>query len=85
MMATPVKVIEVKWFAAYREAAGVGAETVHTNTATAAELFVEMQRKHPALASFSAALLAINDEMADWNRALQDGDEVLFFPPVAGG
>ena len=85
MMAVPVKVIEVKWFAAYREAAGVAAETVHTDATTAAELFAEMQRKRPALALFKAALLAINDEMADWNRTLQDGDEVLFFPPVAGG
>jgi sulfur-carrier protein len=58
---------------------------VHTEAATAALLFAEMQCKHPALASFSAALLAINDEMADWNRTLRDGDEVLFFPPVAGG
>jgi molybdopterin converting factor subunit 1 len=81
----PVKAIQVKWFAAYREAAGVAAETVHTDAATAAELFAEMQRKHAALASFSAALLAINNEMADWSRTLQDGDEVLFFPPVAGG
>lgn len=84
MMAIPVT-IKVKWFAAYREAAGVAAEDVQTDAATAAELFAEMQHKHPALASFSAALLAINNEMADWNRSLQDGDEVLFFPPVAGG
>ena len=27
----------------------------------------------------------INDELADWNVALTAGDEVLFFPPVAGG
>jgi molybdopterin converting factor subunit 1 len=85
MKAIPVKSIVIKWFAAYREAAGVAAETVHTDAATAAELFAEMQRKRPALASFTAALLAINDEMADWSRTLQDGDEVLFFPPVAGG
>jgi molybdopterin converting factor subunit 1 len=80
-----MRTIAIKWFAAYREATGLAAETVHTEAATAALLFAEMQRKHPALASFSAALLAINNEMADWNRALQDGDEVLFFPPVAGG
>jgi molybdopterin converting factor small subunit len=29
--------------------------------------------------------VAINDEMAGWEALLQDGDEVLFFPPVAGG
>jgi molybdopterin converting factor subunit 1 len=85
MKAIPVKSIVIKWFAAYREATGVATETVQTDAASAAELFAEMQRQHPALASFNAALLAINDEMADWNRTLRDGDEVLFFPPVAGG
>ena len=85
MRTIETKVIGIRWFAAYREAAGVATETAHTDATTAAELFVEMQRKHPALASFSAALLAVNDEMADWSRTLQDGDEVLFFPPVAGG
>ncbi len=83
--ATANKSVEVKWFAAYREATAVAAETVQTTATTAAELFVEMQHKHPALAPYSAALLAVNEEMADWNRSLQDGDEVLFFPPVAGG
>jgi molybdopterin converting factor small subunit len=29
--------------------------------------------------------VAINDELADWNVTLTAGDEVLFFPPVAGG
>jgi molybdopterin converting factor small subunit len=85
MRTSESKVIGIKWFAAYREAAGLAAETVHTDATTAALLFAEMQRKHPGLASFNAALLAINDEMADWNRTLEDGDEVLFFPPVAGG
>jgi molybdopterin converting factor small subunit len=30
-------------------------------------------------------MVAINDEMSDWNATLGDDDEVLFFPPVAGG
>jgi molybdopterin converting factor small subunit len=29
--------------------------------------------------------VAVNDEIKDWNVALSPGDEVLFFPPVAGG
>jgi molybdopterin converting factor small subunit len=29
--------------------------------------------------------VAINDELADWNVGLTNDDEVLFFPPVAGG
>jgi molybdopterin converting factor small subunit len=29
--------------------------------------------------------VAINDEMADWDAPLKDGDVVIFIPPVAGG
>jgi len=77
--------IEVRYFAAFREAAGAASETVETTAQTAADLFAECARRHPGLQSWSASLVAVNDEMADWQRALADGDEVLFFPPVAGG
>ncbi|MFC6670980.1 molybdopterin converting factor subunit 1 [Marinobacterium aestuariivivens] len=30
-------------------------------------------------------LVAVNQEMVDQGAALQDGDEVAFFPPVTGG
>ena len=77
--------IEVRYFAAFREATGIGSEPVETQAATPAALFTECVRRHPALPTPSASLVAINDEMADWQRPLTEGDEVLFFPPVAGG
>ncbi|HLF32292.1 MAG TPA: MoaD/ThiS family protein [Xanthomonadales bacterium] len=80
-----MKQLTVHWFAAYREATGVASEPVQTDAHTAAELFDEMLSKHPALSAYHRALVAINDEMADWTSPLHDGDRVLFFPPVAGG
>jgi molybdopterin converting factor small subunit len=80
-----MKNIVVKWFAAYREATGLSSEKVETAAETAAELFGEMAVKHADLASFSGALVAINDEMKDRDSSFSEGDEVLFFPPVAGG
>ena len=77
--------ITVKWFAAYREATGTAQESVETHAATAEELFSEMMQRHDQLASYSSAMVAINDEMAGWNSAIKAGDNVLFFPPVAGG
>jgi molybdopterin converting factor small subunit len=29
--------------------------------------------------------VAVNTQFSDWNRALADGDTVVFIPPVAGG
>lgn len=52
---------------------------------TTSDLFQLMASKHAALQAEVSALVAINDEMTDWQVELTEGDEVLFFPPVAGG
>lgn len=76
---------KVRYFALFREQAGCESERVEWPGGTAAELFQLLVGKHTALLPEAAALVAINDEMAGWKTALQAGDEVLFFPPVAGG
>lgn len=77
--------ITIRYFAAFREAVGAETEAVETTAASPADLFAECQARHAGLQRYTASLVAINDEMSDWNAALGDGDEVLFFPPVAGG
>ena len=73
------------YFALFREQAGCASEPVDWDGGTAADLFSLMATKHESLQAEAAALVAINDEMAAWETVLQDGDVVLFFPPVAGG
>jgi molybdopterin converting factor subunit 1 len=77
--------IKARYFALFREQAGCESETHDWRGGTAAELFQAMAEKHSALKPEAAALVAINDEMTGWETQLQEGDEVLFFPPVAGG
>lgn len=77
--------VKVKYFALFREQTGAESESVDWSGGTAAELFQERAEKHAALMPEAAALVAINDEMSGWETALAEGDEVLFFPPVAGG
>ena len=74
-----------RYFALFREQTGCGSEIVDWAGGTAAELFQLMAEKHPSLRTEGAALVAINDEMSGWQAELAEGDEVLFFPPVAGG
>ena len=77
--------LTVKYFAAFREATGTAGESLETAAETPAALFAECRERHAGLEEYSASLVAINDEMADWEAPLSDGDDVLFFPPVAGG
>jgi molybdopterin converting factor subunit 1 len=77
--------IGVNYFAAFREATGCRSERVDSSARTAAELFSECADRHHGLHPEKAALVAVNDTMTDWDVVLSDGDEVLFFPPVAGG
>lgn len=77
--------VNVRWFAAYRERTGHESEQIATMQTTPAALFKELADRYQTLGSHSSALVAINGEMADWSSTIRDGDEVLFFPPVAGG
>ncbi len=77
--------VKVRYFALFREQTGCDSEIVNWPGGTAAELFQMMAEKHPSLRTQAAALVAINDEMSGWETALNEDDEVLFFPPVAGG
>ena len=77
--------IRVRYFAAFREAAGIESEALESSAMSPAELFAECRKCHHGLEDYSASMVAINDEMAAWDAPLNEGDEVLFFPPVAGG
>lgn len=76
--------IQVEYFAILREHAGRGGEQLETGAATLAELFRELEARYqfPRLPNLK---VAVNDEFADWQRPLADGDSVVFIPPVAGG
>ena len=77
--------IKVRYFALFREQAGLDSELIEFPGGTAVELFQMVAEIHPGLKSEAAALVAINDEMCEWETKLVEDDEVLFFPPVAGG
>lgn len=79
------KSITVRYFAIFREHAGLDQETVSLNAQTARDVFEQLKNRHGSSEPLGHCKVAINDEMADWNSAVNDGDTVLLFPPVAGG
>ena len=76
---------KVRYFALFRDQAGLDSETVDWQGGTTADLFKVVAGRHAGIAGNGASLVAVNEEMASWETTVTEGDEVLFFPPVAGG
>lgn len=80
-----MKTVNVTFFAAFRDQVGRSNERVETDAATVGALFDELAERWGKLEAYPAMKFALNDEMVRADHALEDDDEVLFFPPVAGG
>lgn len=80
-----MKTITIRYFAIFREHAGVGEETLALDASTAMEVYEQTQARHGSQEPVGHCKVAINDVMSDWSATINDGDTVLLFPPVAGG
>ena len=80
-----MKSITVRYFAMFREHAGVDRETLVLDAATARDVFLATRDRHGTAEPAGHCKVAINDVMTDWDAPVADGDTVLLFPPVAGG
>ena len=79
------KTITVRYFAMFREHAGLGEETLRLDVTTAQDVFELTRQRHGSSEPNGHCKVAINDQMAAWDSPVSDGDTVLLFPPVAGG
>ena len=79
--------LTIRLFATMRDTAGKAVLKMELpSSATVSEVFRQLTFLHPDLEPFRRSLLvAVNQEYADWDGPVQDGDEVAFFPPVSGG
>ncbi len=79
--------VRARLFARLREQAGTDSENVELPAgSTVADVYDAIRRLHPGLdANRNAVRAALNQEFAEWDAAVADGDEVAFIPPVSGG
>lgn len=77
--------IHVQYFAILREQRGVSQETLTTPAATPTALYEELRARHGFTLPADRIRAAVNDTFVDSAKPLQDGDRVVFIPPVAGG
>ena len=78
-------IIRLQYFAILRDQRGEASETLETKSGTAGELYAELKSNYNFPLSVDRLRVAVNGEFSEMDTTLQDQDEVVFIPPVAGG
>jgi molybdopterin synthase catalytic subunit len=80
--------VRILLFATLKDAAGMNRTSlfIPTADATVAQVRAALAVQHPALQRhLPSAIAALNQEFAQDDETVHDGDEMAFFPPVSGG
>ena len=74
------------FFGAARDAVGQAEVEISLQATNASAALAELSEKFPGLRRFGRSLLfAVNQEYAQADREIKEGDELAVFPPVSGG
>lgn len=77
--------ISIEYFARFREQAGTAGEQLSAQNSSVAALYNRLAERYGFELPRADVKVAVNDEFVDWSYQLQDGDRLVFIPPVAGG
>lgn len=78
--------IHIQYFAQLRELAGKNQESLAIEAGLpAASLYLDLAERYHFPLQLKDIRVAVNSEFVEAYRSLQDGDQVVFIPPVAGG
>ena len=77
--------IQVVYFAKLRELTGLDQEVFSMmKGSNPTDVLASINERHQ-IDIGSNFKIAVNDECSDWDGKLNDGDRVVFIPPVTGG
>ena len=77
--------VSIHYFALLQDMAGKSQEEIQTQATTAQDLYFELKKTYDFPIDITHLKVAINDEFADFSTTLNEGDKIVFIPPVAGG
>jgi len=76
----------VKFFASFREAAGLSQETHEAKVgSTVRDIIRAVYAKHPELGTMGTAIHVLNQKVVEADAEVKDGDTLAIFPIVGGG
>ncbi len=77
--------VHLQYFAILRDQRGQLEEALSVPSQTVGELYQSLSRRYGFTLERTALRVSVNQQFVDWSTPLQDGDEVVFIPPVSGG
>ena len=78
--------ITVLYFASLADKAQQGQQQLDlADNLSLSELYAQLKQQHGFELDTAKVRVAINDEFASWDDAINDGDTIAFIPPVVGG
>lgn len=80
-----LKTVRLEYYGPLRELCGGAEETLATEAPSAEALFEEIRVRHGLHYDFASLRVAINDEFRSSDAPIEEGDRVVFIPPVSGG
>lgn len=77
--------VKIEYFAQFRSCARISSEVIFTVSISVLELFDLLREKYRFPLDMNSVGAVVNEDYADWNSMLQNGDRVVFIPPISGG
>ena len=79
------KKVTIRYFALVGARRGTQTEPYETEAGTARQLLHEIQKSGHFPLTTNIVRAIINDEFADWEAPIHDGDQITLIPPFSGG
>lgn len=80
-----MKTVTIVYFAVLREQRGLSQEELHTKATTYGELYDELRTRYGLTLPRSLVRASANDAFCEMSDPVEEGANVVFIPPVAGG
>lgn len=77
--------VTLEYFAQLRDLAGRAREQRTVETMTLGDLYERVKSDYHFPLEQDHVRVALNDSLAEWEDVPQEGDVVVFLPPVTGG